>query len=142
MNSRKLTKTEFFALSFTWGIIMSSIGCLVSAVLLIIGFRPKRNQYGWYFEIGENWGGCELGCMCIVNKNPSEHILNHEFGHAVQNCFFGPGMIFISLASAIRYHYREYLNRIKEIPYSQLPDYDAIWFEGSATRLGTFYKNN
>ena len=112
----KLKKWMFYLLSFTWGIAMTTIGCLASLVLLIAGRKPKRNQYGWYFEIGTGWGGCELGCMCIVNKNPSQHTLNHEFGHAIQNCYFGPFMIFISLASAARYWYREYLTRIKKIP--------------------------
>lgn len=138
----RLKKWMFYFLSFTWGIPMTTIGCLASLVLLIAGRKPKRNQYGWYFEIGTGWGGCELGCMCIVNKNPSQHTLNHEFGHAIQNCYFGPFMIFISLASAARYWYREYLTRIKKIPYASLPAYDSIWFEGSATKIGTFYKNN
>lgn len=140
MTRFKLSKTLFYILSFTWGIIMTSIGCIVSAILIICGQKPKRNQYGWHFEIGYGWGGCELGCMSIVNKNPSQHILDHEFGHAVQNCFFGPGMVFISLASAIRYHYREYLTRIKKVPYHLLPGYDDIWFEGQATNLGIFYR--
>ncbi len=84
----KMPKWMFYLLSFTWGIIMTTIGCLASLVLLIAGRKPKCNQYGWYFEIGTNWGGCELGCMCIVNRNPSQHTLNHEFGHALQNCYF------------------------------------------------------
>ena len=78
--------------------------------------------------------------MCIVNRHPSQHILNHEFGHAVRNCYFGPFMVFISLASAIRYWYREYLMRIKHIDYNDLPGYDDIWFEGQASSLGYFYK--
>lgn len=139
----KLKKWMFYLLSFTWGITMTTIGCLTSLVLLIVGYQPKRNQYGWYFEVGKNgWGGCELGCMCIVNTNPSQHTLNHEFGHAIQNCYFGPFMMFISLASAVRYWYREYLVRVKKVPRTKLPRYDSIWFEGQATRLGQFYKNN
>lgn len=139
----KLKKWMFYLLSFTWGITMTTIGCLASLILLIAGYKPKRNQYGWHFEVGENgWGGCELGCMCIVNMNPSQYILAHEFGHAVQNCYFGPFMVFISLASAIRYWYREYLVKVKKIPRTELPLYNSIWFEGQATRLGQFYKNN
>ena len=138
----KLKKWMFYFLSFTWGIIMTTIGCLASLVLLIAGCKPKRNQYGWYFEAGKGWGGCELGCMCIVNTNPSQHTLNHEFGHAIQNCYFGPLMIFISIASAIRYWYREYLVQIKKVSRTSLPKYDSIWFEGDATKIGTYYKNN
>lgn len=138
----KLKKWMFYLLSFTWGITMTTIGCLASLVLLIAGRKPKRNQYGWYFEVGKGWGGCELGCMCIVNTNPSQHTLNHEFGHAIQNCYFGPLMIFISIASAIRYWYREYLVQIKKVSRTSLPRYDSIWFEGDATKIGTYYKNN
>jgi hypothetical protein len=50
-------------------------------------------------------------------------------------------MILISLASAIRYWYREYLIQIQKVPYYTLPDYDDIWFEGTATYLGNHYKN-
>ena len=48
-------------------------------------------------------------------------------------------MPFISLASAVRYWYREYLTKIKKMKYSELPDYDDIWFEGTATYLGKHY---
>lgn len=141
MTKFKLSPFVFYLFSFTWGIVMSLIGCIVTLVLLIIGKKPKKNQYGWYFEIGSNWGGCELGCLCLVNKNPSQHTLDHEFGHAIQNCYFGPLMIFISLASAIRYWYREYLTNIRKIPYDQLPPYDSAWFEGQATTVGSYYRN-
>ena len=141
MTKFKLKKWQYYVLSFTWGIIMSLIGCIATVILLAIGKRPKRNQYGWYFELGFGWGGCELGCMCIVNKYPSQRTLDHEFGHAIQNCYFGPFMIFISLASAIRYWYREYLVKIQKIKYQDLPDYDSIWFEGQATTIGYYYRN-
>jgi hypothetical protein len=132
-----MKKWQFYLLSFTWGIIMSSIGCLASLVLLACGYKPRKNQYGWCFEVGKNWGGCELGCMCITNTNPSEHTLNHEFGHAIQNCYFGPFMIIISLMSAARYQYRRLLKKKNIV----LPPYDSIWFEGQATKWGTEYKN-
>ena len=136
----KLTKWQFYLLSFTWGIIMSLVGCIISFALLIVGKRPKPNQYGWCFEIGKNWGGCELGCMCLVNKGASQHTLDHEFGHAIQNCYFGPFMVIVSLCSAVRYWYREYLTTIKKKKYNELPPYDSIWFEGQATKVGTYYR--
>ena len=33
----------------------------------------------------------------------------------------------------------EYLTQIKGMKYSELPDYDDIWFEGTATYLGKHY---
>ena len=134
-----MRKSIFWILSWTWGFIMTFIGSLVFIALRITGHKPYRNQYGWVFEIGENWGGVEIGPYCIVNKNPSQHTLDHEFGHALQNCYFGPGMVFISLASAARYWYREYLVRVKKKKYSELNDYDGIWFENMASTWGAYY---
>jgi hypothetical protein len=118
---------------------MTLIGSLIFSLLQLVGFKPKKNQYGYVFEIGKGWGGVEMGPFAIVNENPSQHILDHEFGHSLQNCYIGPFMPFISIASAIRYWYREYLTQIKGMKYSELPDYDDIWFEGTATYLGKHY---
>ena len=134
-----MSETLFWILSWTWGFPMTFIGSLIFILLQLAGIKPSKNQYGWVFEIGEHWGGVEMGPFAIVNKNPSQHILDHEFGHSLQNCYIGPLMPFISIASAIRYWYREYLTRVKGMKYSELPDYDDIWFEGTATYLGKHY---
>lgn len=134
-----MSKTLFWILSWTWGFPMTFIGSLIFILLQLAGIKPSKNQYGWVFEIGKHWGGVELGPFAIVNENPSQHILDHEFGHSLQNCYIGPLMPFISIASAIRYWYREYLTRVKGMKYSELPDYDDIWFEGTATYLGKHY---
>lgn len=137
-----MSKTLFWTLSWTWGIIVTLIGSLIFAVLTSLGYKPFRNIYGYAIEIGEGWGGLEMGPFCLVSKNPSQHTLNHEFGHGVQNCFFGPFMLFISLASAVRYWYREYQIRVLKKSYKDLPDYDSIWFEGDATLLGNYFKEH
>ena len=62
-------------------------------------------------------------------------MLYHESGHGIQNLLFGPLMPFVvSIPSAIRYWYREYLMKVKKIKCWNLPDYDSIWFEGTATK--------
>ena len=129
----------FWFLSWTWGFIMTFIGSLTFLVFKAFGYKPYKNQYGWVIEWGKSWGGLDIGPFTIVNKNPSQHILDHEFGHGLQNCYFGPFMPLISIASAIRYWYREYLIRIKKMQYSEIADYDDIWFEGTATYLGRHY---
>lgn len=134
-----MSKTLFWILSWTWGFPMTFIGSLIFILLQLAGIKPSKNQYGWVFEIGKDWGGVEMGPFAIVNENPSQHILDHEFGHSLQNCYIGPLMPFISIASAIRYWYREYLTQVKGMKYSELPDYDDIWFEGTATYLGKHY---
>ena len=135
-----MNKQTFWFLSCTWGIIVTLIGAITFTILCAFGYRPRRNIYGYAIEIGKGWGGLEMGPFCLVSADPSQHTLNHEFGHGVQNCYFGPFMIFISLASAIRYWYREYLVRVKKMKYSDLPPYDSIWFEGQATSIGNSYK--
>ena len=134
-----MSKTLYWILSWTWGFLMTLIGSLIFGLLQLVGFKPRRNQYGYVFEIGKEWGGASFGPFSLVNKNPSQRILDHEFGHSLQNCYIGPLMPFISLASAVRYWYREYLIQIKKMKYSELPDYDDIWFEGTATYLGKHY---
>ena len=132
-----MKKSIFYVLSFTWGIILTLIGLVVAAVLLCAGKKPKKWGWCYYFEVGEGWGGLELGIIFLTSKNPSVHTRNHEFGHAIQNCYFGPLMPFIvCIPSAVRYWYRR-IRRAKGLPNKTA--YDDIWFEGQATRLGTKY---
>jgi hypothetical protein len=131
-----MKKFLFYLLSFTWGLPMTLVGCVVSFVLLSLGYKPKKYGYCWYFEIGNNWGGLELGVCFLTDTTPTVDTKNHEHGHAFQNCFFGPLMPFVvSIPSAIRYWYREfkYCKKGKTPP----TDYDSIWFEGDASRRGT-----
>lgn len=114
---------------------MTLIGCVVALCLILTGHKAKRWGYCWYFEVGENWGGVELGVFFVANKYPSEHTKSHEFGHGIQNCYYGFLMPFIvCIPSAIRYWYREIVQRTN--PNKTLPPYDSIWFEGQATKLG------
>lgn len=136
LRGAEMSKAKFYLLSFTWGLPLTLVGLFVAAVLMIAGHKPKRWGYCWYFEIGENWGGVELGVVFLANKGASEHLKNHEHGHALQNCYFGFAMPFmVCIPSAVRYWYREIVMRVN--PKKQLPDYDSIWFEGQATKIGT-----
>ena len=132
----KTNKALFYLLSFTWGAPMTLLGCLVAAVLLLFGKRPQKWGYCYYFEVGKHWGGTELGIFFIKDRSDSRHIKNHEHGHALQNCLWGPLMIpFISLPSFTRYWYRRLRQKLDK--NVKLPPYDAIWFEGQATAWGT-----
>ena len=116
---------------------MTLFGFFLAVFLSAFGLKSKRHGGCWYFEIGENWGGFEAGLVFVVNKNPSEYIKNHEFGHAIQNCFLGFLMPFFSISSAVRYWYREfkYYRKGKTPP----TEYDDFKFEGQATELGEKY---
>lgn len=75
-----------------------------------------------------------MGPCAVVCKNPSSHLLEHEFGHSIQNCFLGPLFLaYVMIPSVIRFWYRE-LNHVTE------PSYDYAWFEQQATMFGERYK--
>lgn len=126
-----MNKLKFYILSFAWGLPMTLIGCIVAMVLKTCGYEPTRYGYCWHFEVGERWGGVNLGVVFITSKNPSVHTKNHEHGHAIQNCYFGFMMPFVvSIPSAIRYWHRMFT------PNKQHTPYDSVWFEAQATKLG------
>lgn len=184
----------FYFVSFTWGIVMSLIGSIVCLGLVITGHKPKLFHHVVYFEVGENWGGVELGPFFLCCKGSSQHTKQHECGHGIQNTWWGPLMPFIvCLPSATRYWLREQPTQVRKQKFAKLlfevvaasglllclvpiltqvywwfilpafvlvydtiillwlllieipkyeikePDYDAIWFEGQATKLGKRY---
>ena len=130
-----MKKSLFYILSFTWGLPLTLIGLIVAMVLRICGYKPQKHGYCFYFEVGENWGGLELGIVFLTNKNPTTYIKNHEHGHAIQNCYFGFLMPFIvSIPSAIRYWYRR-IRAVKGLR-NETSYYD-IWFEAQASELGS-----
>ena len=45
----------------------------------------------------------------------------------------------ICIPSAIRYWYREFIWHCNKEKFNKLPEYDAIWFEGQATKWGKKY---
>ena len=132
----KIPKPIFYLLTFTWGLPFTLLGLAAALFLLLGGHKPKKHGYCYYFEVGEHWGGTELGIFFIKDKTDSRHLKCHEHGHALQNCFWGPFMVpFISLPSFTRYWYRRIRQKLDK--NVKLPPYDAIWFEGQATKWGS-----
>lgn len=130
---RAVSKALFYLLSITWGLPMTLCGAVVALCLLLTGHRPQRWGGCWHFKIGRgNWGGLSLGLVILTSPDVSERTKNHEHGHAVQNCILGPSMVLLSIGSAARYHYINYLERTGKTP----PRYDGWWFEGEATKIG------
>ena len=135
-------KYLFYLLSFTWGLPMTLIGCVAAIFLLAVGYKPYKYGYCYCFEVGEGWGGVNLGVIFIVSKDSSEHTKAHEHGHGIQNCWFGFLMPFIvGIPSVIRYWYMEWLVNSGRKKYSELPEYDSVWYEGSASELGHQFMN-
>ena len=141
----KLTKDKrffplFWFLSLTWGFLCTFPGLIFAAVLLLCGHKPQRLGPLVYFRVGKNWGGCEMGVFFLRDTTSSEHVTYHEAGHSIQNLMFGPLMPFIvSIPSFTRYHYRNFVRNFFPEKFKKMPPYDAIWFEGMATRLGKRY---
>lgn len=122
----------FTFLSFTWGLPLTLVGAIVA--LTLPHCKRKKHGYCLQIEVGEKWGGLNLGYFCFVCKNAPLRTRNHEFGHAIQNCYYGIFTPFIvTIPSAIRYWYRVIRLVIKK-PVTT--PYDAIWFEHQATVWG------
>lgn len=119
---------------------MTLIGAITALVLLAKGHRPTRHGGCFCFEVGENWGGINLGLVFVCNRGASDETKNHEFGHSIQNAKWGLLFPFvIGLPSLIRCAYYNYLYEHDLERYNALPDYYSIWFEGEATALGEEY---
>ena len=129
-----MVKKLYYLLSLTWGLPLTIIGGLVALALMGSGFTPRRYGGCIYFELGEGWGGLNLGLVFLCQVGAPDTLKMHEFGHSIQNCMWGVLMPFVVvLPSMTRYWLRE----IKAAHGANLPPYDAVWFEGQATRLGT-----
>ena len=73
-------------LSWTWGLPLTLIGYIVSLILTALGYHPYRYRKNfWCFELGERWGGLNLGPFLLVQKNADYDLKNHEVGHAIQD---------------------------------------------------------
>lgn len=133
-----MTKKTFYILSLTWGLPITFAGAIVALALIIYGYEPKKWGDCMYFEIGEHWGGFNIGPVFLIQKYTGDYLKDHEYGHGIQNCFFGPLTPFIIiLPSVIRYWYREFRERSGD-PCTA--GYYDIWFERQASELGTKYR--
>lgn len=135
-NKDILTKSSFYAFSLTWGILMNLVGSLVALGLLLAGCKPSKHGWCVCFSFGANWGGLSMGLFIFTDAANREATKWHEHGHAIQNCFYGPIQVFITIASALRYHN---LRRMRKKGL-ETPAYDSVWYEAEATHLGSIYK--
>lgn len=133
LSIENLTLEQFDEESVTKGWAMSFVGIIVFGILWLIGKRPKfYYDICPYFEIGKGQDGVEMGWFFICGKNASEYVKKHEVGHIIQNALVGGWATLIySIGSALRYWKR----RI----FGAKTPYDAWWYEGQATELGTAF---
>ena len=131
-----MSRKTYYTLSLTWGLPLTLVGILVALALMFVGYRPKRFGWSWYFEVGKNWGGLNLGLIFLCGKDSDNVLKAHEYGHSFQNCKYGPAMVLLTLASAARYWY---YTVIEDWLGKNLPDYDSWWLEKQATETGIKY---
>ena len=128
-------KALYYILNLTWGFPMTLIGAITACVLICAGHKPKRWGGCFYFNVGKNWGGVNLGLVFLTDGSDSTATKNHEFGHSIQKAKYGVLMPFIvAIPSATRYWSRELKYNKKGIKPPTA--YDDVWFEKEATELG------
>ena len=122
----------FYILSLTWGLPTVIIGAFAALLVRMKGYRPRKYGWEWCFEIPNiNWG-LSLGLFFIAPAG-NEKIKIHELGHGIQNMYLGPFFpLAVSIPSVIRFWYHKGRTKRKKA----CKEYDAAWFEGSATRSG------
>ena len=128
-----MNKKLFYLLNLTWGLPLTLCGVVTAAALMAVGHHPRCYQGCLHFELGRTrWGGLNLGLVLLTQRDPSEYLVTHEFGHAIQNTKYGPAMIPLVIRSVCRYHIRNWKAR-RGTP---LPNYYADWFEAQASDYG------
>ena len=127
----------WWILNLTWGFALTFISAFI-ALFVRIAFKckPSRFHQEICFKFGSNWGGLEGGIFIFVAGNVPDdfclHTKQHELGHSFQNALLGPFCILLStIPSIIRYWILRLTKSSK--------DYDAVWFEKSATDAGKAY---
>lgn len=131
----KINKFLYYLLNLTWGLPLTAVGILCAIPLLIAGYRPKRHGGCFYFNVGEKWGGVNLGLIFITDSLDIPHAKDHEYGHSIQNAILGPFMlVLVAIPSAIRY----WIFQLRKALNKPNPLYDSIWFERDATNFGSY----
>lgn len=136
--AKVLSYIVFYLIQFTWGIVHNLIGLCLAIWMLITGHKPYCcGPYVYFYA--PNLPGSIDGGIIYITSTLSAHTNLHEMGHGLQNLCWGPLMLFvIIIPSFVRFWYREWYWKYKFPKTGKaLPDYDAIWFEGQATKWGT-----
>lgn len=129
-------KFLFYLIQFTWGLPVNVIGFLVFLALLPFSKGHAYFHNCVYTRVGHHWGGFSLGMFIVTNEDSTNHTDCHESGHTLQVLFMGVFYFFlVAIPSFARYCYRRYLTKVKK--RTDLPPYDSVWFEGTATKWGT-----
>lgn len=137
----KILKTIlFWLISFTWGLPLTLIGGIGALYMLATGHKPHRYGYFVYFVTRTSGCAFEGGPFFFISGDCqfNEHTKAHEVGHgSLQNWVFGPLTVFVcTIPGVIRFWYRHLVVKLGKKKTSDLPPYESIWFERTATEWG------
>lgn len=129
----------------TWGLLDTIVGIFIFLFFVatnrVNGIDIVANTIVVQVDRAPNEGGWGLSSGIFIFSNTDtiwnrDHLLFHEWGHSwPQIVIFGPLHLFVVfIPSVLRFQYRNML--IRKGKGDNLPDYDAAWFEGTASRWG------
>lgn len=100
-------KILYYLIQWTWGIVMNLIGLITFIVCKILKYPTYKYRNAICIVVpGKNFGGLELG-MFFIRGERNEEVCPHEYGHGIQNLWWGPLFPFvIAIPSATRYWLR------------------------------------
>ena len=135
----------YYIIQFTWGLPLNIVGALVWLVLKIFCRKMHEEKYrnAICIVVAWNFGGLNLG-MFLIRGESCESCCAHEYGHSIQNLWWGPLMpIVITIPSAIRFWWiKAYIKWFYPKTRKALSPYTAIWFERQADVLGLKAETN
>lgn len=124
----------YYLLNLTWGLLLNVVGFIL--MIILIPWTKIRFWHGTFFVEFKSWdfgAGFTIGMFIFTCELPGNSLLDHEFGHTVQNAILGPlTLLLVSIPSMIRFWWID----IRERKGKPVPEYDKIWFEGNATYIG------
>ena len=138
-NKLVMHKMLYYILNLTWGILATLIGYIMLLFLLLSRTgKVEKIDHVLAYRLNRNtsWG-YSIGMVIIIGKNASTYLTYHELGHSVQNALFGPfTFLLVYIPSVIRFWIRSIM---LEKGKAYTSKYDDIWFEGTATSIGSYY---
>jgi len=82
MKNHKINPVLYYTLSWTWGIIMTLIGAVVTLIMMARGSKPKKFGYCIYTTTKARIGGINLGMFFVIGQG-QDSVRAHESGHSL-----------------------------------------------------------
>ena len=138
----KLGVGAFWALSCTWGVIVTAAGGVKALICMKNGMEPKYYKGNIYFENVREMGSVNYGPFFFLGENAEYFTPYHEMGHGLQNILMGPlYVVFVGISSEIWYQkfIKEYAGELASgtwDPDERRKAYDRNPIERQATAWG------